>query len=189
MIGTPSLERFTIEGSGDVKIQGLSSDKVKLVIEGSGTITALGSVRDLTGSIEGSGNLDLAELDAEEADLTIEGSGSMAVLAEKTLHYSIEGSGDIRYSGEPKLDGDIEGSGDREETLSDTSSNRPSLTAQGKCAPASERGHAVAELRERMTARRGRARARKRGPFQERFEELVLGREQLSSDDVRHRTR
>jgi putative autotransporter adhesin-like protein len=111
VIGTPSLERLTIEGSGDVKIEGLAADELKLAIEGSGTLGAEGTVRSLRGSIQGSGHLGLAELEADQAELSIEGSGSMDVRVGLVLRYSIEGSGDIRYAGDPELRGKIEGSG------------------------------------------------------------------------------
>jgi hypothetical protein len=111
VIGTPSLDGFTIEGSGDVEIQGLTTDRLELAIEGSGTIRAQGKARDLIGSIEGSGSLELDELDAASADLSIEGSGAMEVHVAEVLRYSIEGSGEIRYGGEPDIGGRIEGSG------------------------------------------------------------------------------
>jgi hypothetical protein len=114
VIGTPALERFTVEGSGEVEIHGLAADEVELAIEGSGTVHAQGTARALVGSIEGSGTLGLDELHADEAELSIEGSGSMVVRVAKTLRYSIEGSGDIRYAGEPNLDGEIDGSGNVE---------------------------------------------------------------------------
>jgi autotransporter translocation and assembly factor TamB len=116
VIGTPALERFAIEGSGDVTIHDLAADQVKLAIEGSGTLCAHGTVRSLNGSIDGSGTLGLSELAADNADLSIEGSGSMEVHVAKVLHYSIEGSGEIRYVGEPELGGQIEGSGSVEKS-------------------------------------------------------------------------
>ena len=111
VISTPSLERFTIEGSGDVQIEGLAADHLKLAIEGSGALCAKGTAKSLLGSIDGSGELNLAELEAGEADLSIEGSGAMQVHVLRDLHYSIEGSGDIDYIGEPQIGGRIEGSG------------------------------------------------------------------------------
>jgi carbon monoxide dehydrogenase subunit G len=116
VVTTPSLERFVIEGSGDVEIQGLAAEDLKLAIEGSGAIHAHGKARNLTGSIEGSGSLSLVELAAENAELSIEGSGSMQVAVAEVLHYSIEGSGDIRYAGDPDLGGKIEGSGSVEKS-------------------------------------------------------------------------
>lgn len=111
VIGTPALERFTIEGSGDVRIENLAAEHVELAIEGSGTIAARGHAHELVGSIEGSGSLELAELQAVHANLSIEGSGSMDVHAAEGLHYSIEGSGEILYAGNPGLAGRIDGSG------------------------------------------------------------------------------
>ena len=111
VISTPSLERFTIAGSGDVRIEGLAADQLKLAIEGSGALSAKGTTKSLIGSIAGSGELCLAELEAGEADLSIDGSGSMQVHVLRDLHYSIQGSGDIQYTGEPELGGRIEGSG------------------------------------------------------------------------------
>ena len=116
VIGTPSLDGFTIEGSGDVEIRGLASDEVELSIEGSGTITAQGKAGKLIGSIEGSGSLELADLDAHRAELSIEGSGSMDVHVAEALRYSIEGSGEIHYAGEPDLGGRIDGSGSVEKS-------------------------------------------------------------------------
>jgi hypothetical protein len=114
VIQTPTLERFTVEGSGDVRIQNLAERPVELAIEGSGNIHAHGRVPALKGSIEGSGSLELGQLEATEANLSIEGSGSMEVQVAKFLRYSIEGSGEITYAGDPKLEGDIDGSGEVE---------------------------------------------------------------------------
>jgi hypothetical protein len=110
-VTVPELERFEIEGSGDVSITGLSGEKAELAIEGSGTLSASGSAGLLIGSIEGSGDLRLAELAAGRAELSIEGSGSMAVRVAQELSYSIEGSGSILYDGQPEVTGRIEGSG------------------------------------------------------------------------------
>lgn len=111
VIGTPSLERFDLEGSGDVEIAGLAGHEVELVIEGSGSIQARGATHRLVGAIEGSGDLLLAELGATRADLSIEGSGSMDVSVAEALHYSIAGSGSIAYRGDARVSGSVDGSG------------------------------------------------------------------------------
>lgn len=111
VIGTPSLERLILAGSGDVKIQGLAAERVKLAIEGSGSLHAQGTAQELIGSIQGSGDLNLAELDAARAELSIEGSGAIDVRVAQSLHYSIEGSGSIHYAGAPELSGQVDGSG------------------------------------------------------------------------------
>jgi hypothetical protein len=111
-IETPTLDAFHIEGSGDVRVEGLAGQRVELAIEGSGTLRALGRTSELVASIEGSGDLELGELEAAHARLSIEGSGSMDVRVVDELRYSIEGSGEIRYAGDPEVHGSIDGSGD-----------------------------------------------------------------------------
>lgn len=110
-IATPSLERFEVEGSGDVRIRGVSGQRFVVSIEGSGEVTAAGTVGRLDASIEGSGDLKLQELQAAEAKVSIEGSGGIRVHATDALDYRIEGSGNIRYSGSPAVSGGISGSG------------------------------------------------------------------------------
>jgi Putative auto-transporter adhesin, head GIN domain len=112
VIETPTLERFQIEGSGDVRIERLDGARVELGIEGSGSLRAQGRAHELVGSIEGSGSLELDELEAVHARFTIEGSGSIDARVSEALRYSIEGSGEIRYAGDPEVDGSIAGSGE-----------------------------------------------------------------------------
>jgi hypothetical protein len=111
VLTTPTLAGFTIEGSGDVRILGLTAPRLELAIEGSGTVRASGRVEELHGSIDGSGELALAELEAGNAELSIEGSGSISVRAANGLHYSIEGSGSIFQAGAADPHGTVEGSG------------------------------------------------------------------------------
>lgn len=112
VLATPTLERFQIEGSGDVRIEQLDGARVELGIEGSGSLRASGRAHELVGSIEGSGSLELGELEAVHAHLTIEGSGSIDAHVSAALRYSIEGSGEIRYAGDPEVGGKIAGSGE-----------------------------------------------------------------------------
>jgi len=110
-LSTEALERFEVEGSGDVEIRGVRQDRFKVSIEGSGEVTASGSVDRLDARIEGSGDLRLESLESREAAVRIEGSGSIRVAVAEALHYSIEGSGDIVYAGSPRVSGGISGSG------------------------------------------------------------------------------
>lgn len=110
-LSLPTLESFRIEGSGSVSIDGVQAERLELAIEGSGALTARGSVRELRATIEGSGELDLDELQAKQAELSIEGSGAIEAAVSEGLHYTIEGSGSIAYSGTATSHGSVEGSG------------------------------------------------------------------------------
>ena len=110
-IGTPDLSGFQVEGSGDVEIRNARGDSLHVSIEGSGDVTASGSVDYLDARIEGSGAMRLQELEAREAAVSIAGSGDVRVNVADSLRYKIAGSGDIRYDGSPHVSGGIEGSG------------------------------------------------------------------------------
>jgi hypothetical protein len=81
VISTPSLERFTIAGSGDVRIEGLAADQLKLAVEEA----------DL--SIAGSGSMQVHVL--RDLHYSIEGSGDIQYTGEPELGGRIEGSGNI----------------------------------------------------------------------------------------------
>lgn len=111
-IVTTTLDAFELNGSGDVKITGLSGDKFSARIRGSGDLSAEGAVKSLSASIAGSGDLKLADLKTSHADVSISGSGSAIVNSEQSLAAAVTGSGDIRYRGNPpKVQSSVTGSG------------------------------------------------------------------------------
>lgn len=112
VLTTPSLEGFTVGGSGTVLLEGLAAQRLELAIEGSGNLQARGEAQDLHASIEGSGELELGGLKAERAELSIEGSGAIEADVARELHYSIDGSGSITQVGAAEGHGSIDGSGE-----------------------------------------------------------------------------
>jgi len=112
-ITVPALRAFTIEGSGDVSIDGGQGD-LALAIEGSGDLRWSGSAARLDASIRGSGDLRLSGT-AEQARLSVEGSGDVkaGALTARGAEVEVEGSGDVEVT----LDGGtlrarVSGSGD-----------------------------------------------------------------------------
>jgi hypothetical protein len=111
-IQTPALREVLLDGSGDVDIQNLDSDALKLVVAGSGDIRAGGRVARLDARIEGSGDLRLASLAASDARVRIDGSGDAEVRSAGLLDAVVNGSGDIVYHGQPaQIDRRVNGSG------------------------------------------------------------------------------
>jgi hypothetical protein len=109
----PRLTAVAVHGSGDVDLDLGSSpdDALDVTVQGSGDVSADGTVRALRASVQGSGDLDFAGLRAADADIAIQGSGDADVHADATLHAAIDGSGDISYTGDPQVTSDLEGSG------------------------------------------------------------------------------
>jgi len=111
-LAVSDLQRVTVEGSGDVRMEGLSADALVLEVQGAGEIEATGSVDRLTASIEGAGNADLLDLSARIADVTVEGAGDADLNVSETLDVTVEGAGDVTYRGDPAVSSSIEGAGD-----------------------------------------------------------------------------
>lgn len=107
---TPSLDA-AIAGSGDIRLQELFSEKVGFKVAGSGDIYAKGRTNSLTISVAGSGDVKAAELASDEVSVKIAGSGDAQVQANKALKVSIAGSGDVRYLGSPEISSSVAGSG------------------------------------------------------------------------------
>ena len=131
----PRLRGVTIEGSGDVKTEGVFQeiDSLELNVDGSGdlkldlgnemsfinTVVNGSADFDITGvaeehsiSITGSGDMDSFGLRTKKTDITISGSGDCKVTVEDELIVKISGSGDVCYKGTPAIDQSISGSGE-----------------------------------------------------------------------------
>jgi hypothetical protein len=99
----PGLTRVVLNGSGHIKLDGVTKEKISLEIKGSGDISAKGKTKDILAWIDGSGNLLLGELRATNVKVVLNGSGNARVSAMDTLSGEINGSGDIVYSGSPRM--------------------------------------------------------------------------------------
>ena len=100
-IVTPNIDGVTLNGSGNVDVQGVKSSDFSAMINGSGNLTATGSAEAATFTVDGSGNIEAKDLLATNTTVKIAGSGNANVNAAKKLDATIAGSGDIRYTGKP----------------------------------------------------------------------------------------
>jgi len=109
------LEKLTINGSSDAKIDGIKGKIFALRINGSGDVNFSGKSTDLDISINGSGDVKSTKYHAENIDASINGSGDVFLAGKcKSLDLGISGSGD--FSGKDFKCADvrarISGSGD-----------------------------------------------------------------------------
>lgn len=112
VMSAPSVTRFELEGSGNIKIAGYKQDKLDVHISGSGDVNVAGETGAVDLNISGSGDADLAALKARSADVEIDGSGSAKVAPSDAAKIDISGSGEVTLLGHPpKLDTSISGSG------------------------------------------------------------------------------
>jgi hypothetical protein len=105
------LDAVTLNGSGNARADRLTTDHLRVVINGAGDWTATGSADALEVRITGSGSFDAPELASRTAEVEISGSGDVIVKANETLDARIDGSGSVRYAGSPKITQRVNGSG------------------------------------------------------------------------------
>lgn len=103
---------LSVDGSGDVRAESLSSDDINVQINGSGTVRMDGKTNKVKIGINGSGDILAFGLKAESARISINGSGDVKLSVEEMLKARILGSGDITYKGSPEVDETSLGSGD-----------------------------------------------------------------------------
>jgi hypothetical protein len=100
-VTVPNLESFVSSGSGDVTIHGVNNPRMKLTINGSGSMQATGRTDNLDLNINGSGTAQLAGLAARNVNAGLHGSGNATVRASGLLDARVIGSGNLRYIGRP----------------------------------------------------------------------------------------
>jgi hypothetical protein len=102
VVDVPSLEALTLDGSGNIEVNGIRAENLQVSLPGSGTFTGSGSVTRLDVSVSGSGTVRFAELVAADVRAVVSGSGSIFVTAADSLDATVSGSGAILYGGHPQ---------------------------------------------------------------------------------------
>lgn len=111
---TPIQSEFmdlVVAGSGDIRIDNLTTNNLDADIAGSGNISLGGSASDADFSIAGSGDVDAKNLKTLNCSAEISGSGGIECHVQEKLKAAISGSGDVFYSGEPQTEVAVSGSG------------------------------------------------------------------------------
>lgn len=111
-VTAPGVSSFELAGSADLDLRGLTGPAVKLVISGSGEISAEGQVDAVYLTISGSGDAELADLVTKSATVEIAGSGQATLAPTEQADIAISGSGDVDLTTRPgRVNQSITGSG------------------------------------------------------------------------------
>ncbi|HRF60651.1 MAG TPA: head GIN domain-containing protein [Fimbriimonadaceae bacterium] len=110
-VSMPALTSLRLAGSGSMTARGIKSQRLDVILDGSGQIRASGAVDRVRSDLNGSGEIDLSNLPALSADLDLAGSGQMRANVKTSLDAVLSGSGQILYSGSPKASTRVTGSG------------------------------------------------------------------------------
>lgn len=131
-ITLPRLERVTVAGSGDVRIDRIEGESFEGTIAGSGelsiaemtveeadfniagggAVAAAGTARETRVAIGGSGDVDAIGLRSQTASISIGGAGNVSLTVEDEANVSIMGSGDVDIAGPARCSVTRFGSGD-----------------------------------------------------------------------------
>jgi len=106
------FKKFGIAGSGNLVLQNLNQNRLKVSIAGSGSIKADGKVEKAEIHIAGSGDADLGQVASQVSEVHIAGSGNTDIAPSDEADIHIAGSGDVNLHTNPrKLETHIAGSG------------------------------------------------------------------------------
>ncbi|MFL5748658.1 MAG: head GIN domain-containing protein [Niastella sp.] len=109
---TPANMGLHVNGSGNLKVNNVTTTEVNADIDGSGIITvSSGNANTNNLRISGSGLINASGLQVKDARASIRGSGNIQLFATQTLDASISGSGSILFKGSPAVTTHISGSG------------------------------------------------------------------------------
>jgi len=92
----PALTSLSIDGSGDTSVDGFSGERVKVQLDGSGSVTFNGRYRHVETQLHGSGDMQLDFGNSNRVGAEVVGSGHMTLAGTCTeLEAKITGSGSL----------------------------------------------------------------------------------------------
>ena len=101
-VTVPTLSALTLTGSGNIVVNGIGAESLKVALPGSGTLTGSGTATRLDVTVGGSGMVQFTRLIANDVRAVVSGSGSIFITATKSLDASVSGSGAILFAGNPQ---------------------------------------------------------------------------------------
>ena len=110
-IGVKDLNVMELGGSGSMEAKGINTPRLKVMLGGSGTISASGMADEEEITLAGQGDYRGRDLKSKTATIDIMGSGDVVLNASDKLDANIMGSGSIKYVGDPAITKHVLGSG------------------------------------------------------------------------------
>ena len=110
-LSVKDLNLISVAGDGSADAKGIRTGQLRVVVAGSGSLSAAGAADEQEVTIAGSGDYRGGSVKSKFTKISIMGSGNADLDASDKLDATIMGSGDIRYTGNPTIDRHILGSG------------------------------------------------------------------------------
>jgi hypothetical protein len=125
------LAELDFESAGDVHLNGIKTDNLKLILDGAGSVNldnaqlktldcnlngvgsmhASGTVDTVNARVQGLGNFDGGDLHSQSSTVNLDGLGNATVWVDKDLKANVSGMGSINYYGAAKVNKIVDGLG------------------------------------------------------------------------------
>lgn len=103
--------KLVLSGAAQIKLNGIQVDLLDSVLSGAGDIQANGTADEIKLILSGLGNFNAANLKSNRATIELSGMGDATVRVEKELVATITGAGSIKYLGNPHVEQSVNGAG------------------------------------------------------------------------------
>jgi hypothetical protein len=110
-LAVKDLNAIEMGGVGSIDAKGIHTDRLKVVLGGSGSISTAGTADEQEITLAGEGNYRAKDLTSKTATINIMGNGDVVLNTSQKLDANIMGSGSIKYIGDPVVTQHILGSG------------------------------------------------------------------------------
>jgi hypothetical protein len=95
----PAVTAWTLNGSGELSLDEIKQDLLRIALHGSGVVRANGETRELTLDAAGSGRADLGRLVADRTSARIHGSADVDLAPRQDADISASGSAVVKLHG------------------------------------------------------------------------------------------
>ncbi len=103
--------KLTISGAGDTSLNDVQLGTCEINLSGAGSINASGEVKELDVHISGAGSFNGKEFKSNSASASISGVGSASIWVINDLVANISGVGSVNYYGNPSIQKNVSGLG------------------------------------------------------------------------------
>jgi hypothetical protein len=103
--------KLVLSGGAQIRLNGIQVDLLHSILSGAGDIQASGTADQIKLILSGLGNFNAVDLKSNKADIELSGMGNATVQIEKELVATITGAGSIEYLGNPRVEQHITGAG------------------------------------------------------------------------------
>ena len=101
--------KLVLSGGAQIKLNGIQVDLLDSELSGAGDIQASGKANEIRLILSGLGNFNAADLQSGKATIELSGMGNATVRVEKELAATITGAGAVNYFGNPRVDKTLKG--------------------------------------------------------------------------------